>query len=43
MARDKTVLSTEDLFVTGREVEIHHQNFVYRLRLTRTGKLILTK
>lgn len=33
-----------DALLGGRqEVEIEHQGEVYRLRLTRAGKLILTK
>jgi hemin uptake protein HemP len=31
------------LFRDGPEIEIHHNQEVYRLRLTRGGKLILTK
>lgn len=36
-------LDAEVLFRDGPEVEIHHREEVYRLRLTRGGKLILTK
>jgi hemin uptake protein HemP len=36
-------LDAEVLFRDGPEVEIHHKEEVYRLRLTRGGKLILTK
>jgi hemin uptake protein HemP len=36
-------LDTGILFRDGPEVEIHHNQDVYRLRLTRGGKLILTK
>ena len=37
-----TVTST-DLFRGGREIVIRHGGEEYRLRITRTGKLILTK
>lgn len=36
-------LDTGILFRDGPEVEIHHNQEIYRLRLTRGGKLILTK
>lgn len=36
-------LSTEALFGTRAELEIEHKGEIYRLRITRTGKLILTK
>lgn len=36
-------LDAEVLFRDGPEVEIHHKEDIYRLRLTRGGKLILTK
>lgn len=39
----RRVLSAGALFGEAREVEIHHGDAVYRLRLTRAGKLILTK
>ena len=37
------VIRSEDLLGTQREVLILHAQEVYRLRLTRNGKLILTK
>lgn len=40
--RPSTILS-EDLFRGGREIRIQHAGEVYRLRLTRNGKLILHK
>lgn len=36
-------LSSTELFATAREVVIEHAGEEYRLRLTRQGKLILTK
>ena len=36
-------LSTEALFGTRAELEIEHKGEIYRLRITRAGKLILTK
>lgn len=36
-------LRAEDLLRDGDEIEIQHGADVYRLRLTRNGKLILTK
>ena len=36
-------LKSEDLFQDCREVLIEHGNETYRLRLTRSGKLILNK
>ena len=37
------VLQSDDIFQGGREVRIEHEDSVYRLRLTRKGKLILHK
>lgn len=37
------VVSSEALFAEWREVRILHRGEEYRLRLTKTGKLILTK
>ena len=34
---------TADLFGTDTEIEITHQQAVYRLKITRQGKLILNK
>lgn len=39
----KRRLSSDELFRGGHEVEIEHQGEIYRLRVTRAGKLILTK
>lgn len=39
----KPRLRSDELFRGRQEVEIEHQGEVYRLRLTRAGKLILTK
>ena len=39
---DNTLRST-DLFRDGRELTIVHNDAEYKLRLTGTGKLILTK
>ena len=36
-------VSSVALFRAGRELEIDHEGSVYRLRITSTGKLILTK
>lgn len=36
-------LDSRSLFKTGREVIIEHDGADYRLRLTASGKLILTK
>ena len=36
-------LSSEELIGPAREVLIRHAGFDYRLRITRQGKLILTK
>lgn len=36
-------LDSEQLFRGGREVQIEHRGEIYRLQLTRQGKLILTK
>jgi hemin uptake protein HemP len=38
-----TEIDSESLLKGGREVLIRHQGQVYRLRLTRNGKLILNK
>ena len=37
------VIDTEQLFGDRDVIEIHHNGEVYRLRITKTGKLILTK
>lgn len=38
-----TRLLSRELFGCAREVIIEHEGEIYRLRLTRLGKLILTK
>ena len=42
-APERRALSSDDLFHGGREVVIVHREEEYRLRITRAGKLILTK
>ncbi|MCD2178419.1 hemin uptake protein HemP [Rhizobium sp. C1] len=42
-AERSTVYSTETLFNGAREIEIAHNGEIYRLRITRQGKLILNK
>ncbi|KMN50355.1 hemin transporter HemP [Chromobacterium violaceum] len=37
------LLHSRQLFDGGREVRIEHQGEIYRLQLTRNGKLILIK
>ncbi|WP_074671303.1 MULTISPECIES: hemin uptake protein HemP [Nitrosomonas] len=37
------LISSENLFGTGKEVLIQHRGEQYHLRLTRNDKLILTK
>lgn len=36
-------IDTRDLFGPARELMIHHEGALYRLRITRNQKLILTK
>ena len=36
-------LSTDDLFGEATELTIQHRGMVYTLRITRQGKLLLTK
>ena len=36
-------LDTRELFAGRSEIKIAHDNTVYRLRITRAGKLILNK
>lgn len=38
-----TPVSTRDLFGAAQEVVIDHEGALYRLRITRQGKLILNK
>ena len=42
-AREPRRVSSEELIGPGREVLIRHAGCDYRLRITRQGKLILTK
>ena len=37
------VIRSEDILSGNSEILIRHGNEIYRLRLTRAGKLILTK
>jgi len=37
------IVDTQELFGDAREVQIRHNDSVYRLRITRFGKLILNK
>lgn len=38
-----SVIRTEELFGSRREIVIKHRETEYRLRITKTDKLILTK
>lgn len=42
-APEKRTFKSEDLFHGGREVLILHGDFLYRLQITKAGKLILIK
>jgi hemin uptake protein HemP len=42
-APDRRVLASDELFRGRREILIRHEREEYRLRITRAGKLILTK
>lgn len=37
------VLNTRELFQGAQRIHIEHQGEIYRLQITRQGKLILTK
>lgn len=37
------VVSSSELFRGSQEIHIQHKDEIYRLRITRNGKLILTK
>ena len=41
--RDRPTLTSAELFGSARELEIRHGDELYRLRLTGSNKLILTK
>jgi hemin uptake protein HemP len=43
LLRQAAVVESDYLFVGHHEVEIRHAGEVYRLRVTRNGKLILNK
>ena len=43
LAAHLRLVRAEDLFGTAREIGIVHDGALYRLRMTRAGKLILTK
>jgi hemin uptake protein HemP len=43
LSDEKRVLTVEELFAGTREVLIRHQAELYRLKITRQGKLILNK
>jgi hemin uptake protein HemP len=40
---DPVDLDTRELFAGRTEIRIAHDNSIYRLRITRAGKLILNK
>jgi hemin uptake protein HemP len=40
---DVSVLASEQLFAGRSEIRVRHRGLEYRLRITRQGKLILTK
>ena len=40
---DRNAIDSQALFAGRREIEIRHEGKVYRLRITRNGKLILNK
>ena len=37
------LLTSRELFRSGNRVDIEHQGEIYRLQITRLGRLILTK
>lgn len=41
--KDLKILRSESLFADKKEIGIAHGDFVYRLKITRQGKLILNK
>ncbi|WP_336056673.1 hemin uptake protein HemP [Nitratireductor sp. CH_MIT9313-5] len=41
--RQNRVVNSSDLFAGLKEIEIEHHGSVYRLKITRQGKLILNK
>ncbi len=40
---DSKVIAADELFEGRREIMIRHAGFLYRLRITQSNKLILTK
>ena len=42
-SRPARIYDSPQLFGSGTEIEIRHQDAVYRLKITRQGKLILNK
>ena len=42
-AREVRVLDAAELFRGGKEIAILHEGAVYRMKITRQGKLILNK
>lgn len=42
-AFDHSVIKSEELFKSSNVIYIQHQNGMYQLRETKSGKLILTK
>ena len=40
---NSAVIKSSDLIRNGKELVIQHGNEIYRLRITKLGKLILTK
>ena len=43
MNQPSTMIESKALFGANKEVLIHHEGAVYRLKITRFGKLILNK
>ena len=41
--RNRAIIESNYLFAEREEVQIHHGGDIYRLRLTKNGKLILNK
>jgi hemin uptake protein HemP len=42
-AENLRIINSENIFGSRREIIIRHAGVLYRLRITRTGKLLLTK
>ena len=40
---EKVIIDSAYLFADRKEVQIHHEGELYRLRVTKNGKLILNK